>query len=129
MLALLASIGAFLPGLFGKKLSFEAARATGIVVLVIALVLVVGLGKCAYDKSVVSNYKSERAAKVAEDTLEADRAAAAAEKPRTEAFRESQAEIERETAKAAQRDPTGAARPVGPVTQSYYDNLRKKEPR
>ena len=54
---------------------------------------------------------------------EADHTADAATAPAKARFEAEQARLAEEAAKAARGDPTGAAKPVGPVSRSYYDNL------
>lgn len=127
MLPFIASIGAFVPGLFGKKLSFKAAKIAGIATLAVLLVAILSLGKCAYDASVVNEYKVEQRAKQAEETLEAERRANAEEMARQLDEAETQGRLDAATNEAAKADPTGAAKPVGPVTKSYYDTLRKEK--
>lgn len=127
MLSLIASIGAFIPGLFGKQLSFKAAKIAGFVSLAVLLVAVLSLGKCAYDASVVNKYKTEQRAKEAKATLDAERRANAEALARQLDEAERQGRLDAATAEAAKADPTGAAKPVGPVTKSYYDTLRKEQ--
>ena len=126
MLSLIASIGGFIPGLFGKELSLKAAKISGFVTLAVLFVAVLSVGRCAYDASVVNKYKSEQAAKQARETLEAERRANQAEIARQldEAARKGR--LDAATAEAAKADPSGAAKPVGPVTKAYYDTLRKE---
>lgn len=59
-MALIASIGAFLPGLIGKELSYKTARIAGFITLGLVLIAVLSLGKCAYDASVIERHKHER---------------------------------------------------------------------
>ena len=59
-MSLIASIGAFLPGLFGKELSYQAARTVGIIVLAILLLVVLSISKCAYEASVIEQHEQER---------------------------------------------------------------------
>lgn len=61
-MSILATIGAFIPGLFGKKLSYKVAKAIGIGVLAVALVIALGVGKCAYDNSVIEDHEVQREA-------------------------------------------------------------------
>lgn len=127
MLTLIASVGSFLPGLFGKKLSFKAAKIAGFVVLAILLAATLSLGKCAYDASVVNDYEVRHDAEAAKKTLEADRAADDAIANKAAQFDETQAKLDEAMRNAAQADPKGAATAVGPVTKSYYDNLPRKD--
>lgn len=66
MLPLIATIGGFIPGLFGKKLSFKAAKAVGFIVIAVALVAILSIGKCSYDRSVIREHEQEREAKASE---------------------------------------------------------------
>lgn len=127
MLSTIASIGAFIPGLFGKQLSFKAAKIAGFASLAVLLLAVLSLGKCAYDASVVNEYKTEQRAKEAEATLEAERRANAEELARQLDEAARQGRLDAATAEAKRADPAGAAKPVGPVTKSYYDTLRKEQ--
>lgn len=61
-MSIIATIGAFIPGLFGKKLSYKVARTVGIVVLAVALIVALGVGKCAYDNSVIEDHEVKREA-------------------------------------------------------------------
>lgn len=123
MLAFLGSVGSFLPGLFGKQISFGAAKTLGAVILVILFLGLASLGKCAYDKSVINDYEAGVQAKVANDTLAADRAADQATANQIAQFEVEQDRLEQAAANAARAHPSGAAGTVGPVSQSYYDNL------
>lgn len=129
MLQIIASIGAFVPGLFGKKLAFKTAKIVGFVILGIAALAIVKLGFWAYDRSVIEQHESEQRAKAAETTLEADRKADEEAAATASELAETKAELDRATAEAAKAHPTEAAKEIGPVSQSYYDTLRKKENR
>lgn len=61
-MSIIATIGAFIPGLFGKKLSYKVAKAIGIGALAVALVIALGVGKCAYDNSVIEEHEEQREA-------------------------------------------------------------------
>lgn len=128
-MSLIMSIGAFLPGLFGKQVSEKVAKVLGIVALGLLLIAVLSLGKCAYDASIIEQHESAERARKAQKQLEADRAADLATEEQARDLVETQQELEEAQAEAARRDPEGAAKPVGPVTESYYDTLRKKENR
>lgn len=128
-MSLIMSIGAFLPGLFGKQVSEKVAKVLGIIALGLLLIAVLGLGKCAYDASIIEQHESAERARKAQKQLEADRAADLATEQQARDLVETQQELEEAQAEAARRDPEGAAKPVGPVTESYYDTLRKKENR
>lgn len=128
-MSLIMSIGAFLPGLFGKQVSEKVAKVLGIIALGLLLIAVLGLGKCAYDASIIEQHESAERARKAQKQLEADRAADQATEQQARDLVETQQQLEEAQAEAARRDPEGAAKPVGPVTESYYDTLRKKENR
>jgi uncharacterized protein HemX len=113
------SVGLAILGLFGKGWTDKAAKIAGIGAAVVLLVLVLGIGKCSYDRSVIERHEG----KVHEQAREADHAADLAHEKRRAEFDAQQDQIAAAAAEAAQRDPEGAAKPVGPVSRSYYDNL------
>lgn len=123
MLAFIATVGSFVPGLFGKKLSFKAAKIVGGVILVALLVGLLLIGKWAYDASVIADHEAHQRAENAEKITKADRAADNATEPDVQAFQNQQIEIEEAMTEARRADPKGAASTVGPVTRSYYDSL------
>lgn len=129
MLQFIASIGSLIPGLFGYKLSYKAAKIAGFVLLGLLLVAVLSLGKCAYDASVINQHEAKDRAEKAERQLNADRAADEATANKAAEATQLQQELDEATKKAAAADPAGAQGNVGPVTDSYYDTLRKKEKR
>jgi Na+-transporting methylmalonyl-CoA/oxaloacetate decarboxylase gamma subunit len=59
-MSLIASIGAFLPGLLGKELPYKTARIAGFITLAILATIMLSLGKCAYDASVVADHEQKR---------------------------------------------------------------------
>lgn len=124
---LLASIGAFLPGLFGKQIAEKTAKVLGIITLAILLVAILGLGKCAYDASVIEQHEAADRAEKAERQLEAERRADEEAEATANELAETKAELDAATTEAARRDPEGAAKQVGPVTESYYDTLRRRQ--
>jgi uncharacterized membrane protein YebE (DUF533 family) len=65
MLALVSSIGAILPGLFGKVVGPTASRIIGFITIALLLGSILSLGKCAYDASVVNDYKAKQEAAAA----------------------------------------------------------------
>lgn len=129
MLKIIASIGNLIPGLFVYTLPCKTAKIIGLVLLGLLLIAVLSLGKCAYDASVIDRHEAEERAEKAERQLEAERRADEEMANRAAAQEETQRRLDEAIRNAAQRDPEGAARPVGPVTDSYYDTLRKKENR
>lgn len=129
MLPFILSVGNILPGLFGKKLSDRTAKFVGITLLIATALMVFGVGKCAYDASVINRYEAQHDAEAAKKELQADRDADAATANQATELVETQKKLDEATKAAATRDPEGAAKPVGPVTESYYETLRKKEKR
>lgn len=121
------ALGAFIPGLFGRKLSDRLTKALGVTLLLLALVALLSLGKCAYDTSVIAKHEAAERARKAEAVAAADRAADEALAAQVAEQTETQNELEAAQTEAVRRDPAGAASPVGPVTESYYDTLRKKK--
>lgn len=126
MTAIMA-LGAFLPGLFGKTLPAKYTKLLGTALLILGALLLFGLGKLAYDASVIAKHEAEQRAEIARKQLEADRAADAKAAEDARKLAESQKQLEQAARDAAKADPTGAAKPVGPVSQSYYDTLRKQQ--
>lgn len=129
MLTAIASVGAFIPGLFGKELSYKTAKIVGFIILGFALLALLRLGIWAYDRSVIEQHETEQRAEAAEATLEADRAADKEAEATATELAETKAQLDTATAEAAKAHPTEAAKGVGPVSKSYYDTLRKKENR
>lgn len=127
MLQFIASLGNLIPGLFGRKLAYQTAKIIGFAILALLVVLVLILGKCSYDASVVNRAETEHRAEAAERQLAADRAADAEMANKAAAFDNSQEHIEQLTRDAAKADPKGAAEPVGPVTRSYYEGLPRRK--
>lgn len=127
MLQVVASIGAFIPGLFNKTLSYKAAKAAGFAIIaLLVLALLVG-AKYAYDLSVVNAYKAEVATQARAKRVKAEAAADAEAEADKLKLKQVEAKLEAAATEAVKADPTGAAKTVGPVTQSYYDTLRKEK--
>jgi hypothetical protein len=129
MLPFIISVGNIIPRLFGKQLSDRTAKIVGILLAVALALMVFGVSKCAYDASVINRYQTERDAEAAKRTLQADRDADEATVNQAAELAETQQKLDEATNDAKARDPEGAARKVGPVTESYYETLRKKEKR
>lgn len=121
----LIRIGMVLPGLFGKQIAPRTARILGILILVVLFCGALLLGKHAYDASLIARHTAEQRAQKAEKQLEAERRADEAAQAVEEELAETKAHLEAATTEAARKDPEGAAKGVGPVTQSYYDTLRE----
>lgn len=121
--AFIVSLGAFVPGLFGKQISQKLAKGIGIAVLIALLAAVLAIGKCSYDASVIETHEAAQKVKDAEAVAGADRDADTATEPDVQAFQNEQIRIDEAMTEAARSDPKGAASTVGPVTRSYYDTL------
>lgn len=128
-MAFLGIVGAFIPGLFGKQIGGGLAKVLGVAILIPAVLGLLFLAKFAYDRSVINNYESGVTAVVANKTLAADRAADVATANEINEFRNEQDRLEDAANEAARRDPVNSAKPLGPVSQSYYDNLPEDEPK
>lgn len=126
MWSLIATLGSFVPGLFGRKLTFKTAKIVGALMLVGLTVAILSIGKCSYDRSVIAQHEAEVDTAAAKLELEADRAADADNEKLRQEFANSQERLEKATAEAERADPANAGKSVGPVTQSYFDNLPKK---
>lgn len=59
LIALIASIGGTIPGLFGVRLSYQSAKIVGFAVLALLLISLLSIGKCAYDASVINEHEAE----------------------------------------------------------------------
>jgi hypothetical protein len=70
------SIGMALAGLVGKKVAAKSAKVIGIVALVVLLIAVLSVGKCAYDNSVIEKHEARQDAANARADRKADTAAA-----------------------------------------------------
>lgn len=102
----------------------QHARRIGIIAaVVILLIVVLPIAKCAYDNSVIDRHNNEIAADVRKADQGADKVLAEDQKT----FASEQARLEQMARDAKMQDPTGAAKGVGPVTRSYYDNLPENE--
>lgn len=61
-MAIIASIGAFLPGLFGKQLAYKTARALGFGVITIMIVLALWGAGCAIKRNIINDHDAKREA-------------------------------------------------------------------
>ena len=115
-------------GLFNG--SEAVARRAAWALLLLAALLAIGVGGVlwmrAHDAAVVEREALERKAAEAERTLRAERAAGEAAGSEADVFGASQADVKEARDEAVRKDPEGAARPVGPGMQSYFDSLRKQ---
>lgn len=102
-----------------KKIGMWAA----IPIAIILGALLFVAGKHLYDRGVVEVYQDKQDAKVAVQTRNADQAADAALTNRAVVAEEQNANLVNAIEKAERKDPVKAARGVGDVQQSYFDNL------
>lgn len=121
------STGVFLAGLFGKHVSVKAAKAIGIGTFIVAAIAAFLIGKAIYDANVIDDYQDKRDAEIAKGVVNADREATRKQDQRDLAFRESQDGIKAAAENAVAADPEKGKRPVGPASQSYYDELRRQQ--
>ena len=104
MWIIIARIGAFLPSLFGFKPGLKAAKAIGIVTILIGLGLLFFIGKSLYDRSVIRDHEQKR-------EIKAGKAREAAADTRVkDAIRN--ADNERELHEAIQSAPGGQLSPA-----------------
>lgn len=126
-----APLGVLIAGFAGKVIGPQstAAKVIGWIAVVTLAVILFVAGKAIYDASVIDEHERDVRAELNEDVIEGEQAASAAQRKRDRAFDESQATIQEGMNDAQQNDPDGAAKPVGPVSQSYYDSLRDDQGR
>lgn len=71
------TIGTFLAGIIGKPgIAQKTAKIVGIVAAVLLLIVVLGVGKCTYDKSVIDEHETKEAVKTEKADRKADTKAA-----------------------------------------------------
>jgi hypothetical protein len=122
------TIGTFLFGLFGKKgVSDKAAKAVGIGALVALAVLGIVLFFVIHDHNVIKNHDARQEAKVQTAVVGADRYAGERKEARDQDFGNSQAGVSAAISNAAAAHPAEVKKPVGPASQSYYDELRRQK--
>ena len=102
-----------------------ATGATWALVALLAIVLL-SVGKCAYDRSVISAHEARRDVAIAESIAAGERAAAKAGERIGAEQAQAQTKAMEAIEHAEQRDPAGAARPVGPATSAIADELRRQ---
>ena len=117
-LAALRLFGAVKPGWTEDKAN-QMGRLTGIAMTAVLVLALLGMGTCAIRQDAVQDYLGERA----QDNQDARDRADENAQDQEAANAKSQEEIAEAQAEAAAQNPEKAAKPVGPVSQSYYDNL------
>jgi hypothetical protein len=122
------TIGTFLFGLFGKKPSTDkAANAVGIGALVALAAVLIALFFVIHDHNVIKNHDAGENAKISNATVTADRYAGERKDVRDQDFGNSQAGVSAAITNAQQQHPAEVKKPVGPASQSYYDELRRQK--
>lgn len=111
----------------GKAISDKTAKGIGIGALILAAALALGIGKVIYDRNLIGDYERGVQAGINKDLLEAEREANASRAARDSSFASSQADISEGMEDARTNDPNHGARPIGPVSQGYYDRLREQQ--
>lgn len=101
----------------------KAASIVRWILIVVAIVAVLGVGKCAYDRSVIDNHETKKSAEAAKAALEGERRANADQDKRDAIFDDEQATIEKGINDEIAKDPVGAAKPVGPGQRGFFDSL------
>lgn len=125
------SFGLWIAGLLGRSVTTEQAKRLGFwvalpLVLIAAALLIWG-GIKLHDRGVVEVYQDRRDAAVANATLEADREAGQNAAARADAAEALNANLSDALENATRADPQQGTTRVGPVTESYYDQLRKEK--
>jgi hypothetical protein len=124
------AIGTTLLGLIGKKgVSGKAARMVGIGALAVGVVLVFLLWLAIHDANVRDDALDDQDAEINAAVIGADRAATAAQDQRDANFANSQGGIDNAVDAAVAGKPAETRKPVGPASQSYYDELRRQRER
>jgi F0F1-type ATP synthase membrane subunit b/b' len=119
----LARLGARIAGVFIPAPTARTAKVVGIAAIIIAVVLLLGLGKCAYDRALIRNHDANRNAEISNSVTEADRYAGKRGDARKAEFQATEKAQEKAAEAAKAADPENAAKGVGPVSRSYYDTL------
>jgi hypothetical protein len=124
----LITIGSSLFGLFGKKgVSDKAAKAMGIGALVALVAIGIALFFVIHDHNIIKNHDAKQEAKVQTAVVGADRYAGERKDARDQDFGNSQAGVSGAISNAAAAHPAEVKKPVGPASQSYYDELRRQK--
>lgn len=124
----LIMIGSSLFGLFGKKgVSDKAASLAGIAALVVLAGIGIALFFVIHDHNVINNHDNKVNAQVANKVVAADRDAGIKKEARDQDFGNSQSAVNNAVSNAVAAHPQEAKKPVGPASQSYYDELRRQK--
>lgn len=119
--------------LLGKVVTEQQARKIGfwaaLPLVLIGLGLLLWGGKALYDRGVVERYKDQRQGQIAVGARKADEAADVAQANRLAEVEAENARLENAMGQAKAADPVKGQTEVGPVQQSYFDNLPEKKRR
>lgn len=121
------SIGTALVGLFGKQVSDKAARLIGIASLIFVLIAAFLTWLAIHDHNVRSDALDDQDATINAAVIGADRYAGNQMIARDQDFANSQSDLGNAISNAVTADPEHGTRPVGPASQSYYDELRRQK--
>ena len=121
------SIGAALAGLFGKQVSDKAARLIGIGTPLAVLIAAFFIWLAIHDHDVANDALDKQDATINAAVIEADRYAGNQMANRERDFGNSQSDLGNAIGNAVAADPEHGKRPVGPASQSYYDELRRQK--
>lgn len=124
------SFGLWIAGLLGKSVSQKTAGRIGLWVALPIALLALGLlgwaGKALYDRGIVKEAMDKRDADNAIGARKADQKADEEQLKRTAEIVAENERLEKAMAEAKRTDPAKGQTEVGPVQQSYFDNLPKK---
>jgi uncharacterized protein HemX len=123
----LVTIGSSLFGIFGKKVTEGTAKVAGIAALIGLAALGIVLFFVIHDHNVIKNHDNKINAQVSNAVVGADRYAGEQKTVRDQDFGNSQAEIGNAIGNAVAASPEKAKQPVGPASQSYYEELRRQK--
>lgn len=125
------SFGLWIAGLLGKTVSTKAAGRIGLWVALPLALIALGLlawgGKAIYDNSIVEEAMDKRDADVAIGARKADQKADEEMLKRAVQTEAENERLEKAMAEAKRSDPAKGQTEVGPVQQSYFDNLPAKK--
>lgn len=125
------SFGLWIAGLLGKTVTPKTAGRIGLWVAIPLAVIALGLlawgGKALYDRGVVEKAMDKRDAAVAIGARKADQKADEEMLKRAVETEAENERLEKAMAEAKAADPAKGQTEVGPVQQSYFDNLPAKK--
>ena len=124
------SFGLWIAGLLGKSVSTKTAGRIGfwvaLPIALLALGLLAVVGKSVYDRGIVKEAMDKRDADNAIGARKADQKADEEQLKRTAEIVAENERLEKAMAEAKRTDPAKGQTEVGPVQQSYFDNLPSK---